>query len=119
MLRIICKSKIHQCTVTKANIRYMGSITIDETLLDASDILPNERVQIVNLNNGSRIETYVLKGKRNSGVICMNGGAALWANVGDELIIISYAIVEDSEARSYKPKVVFVKKNNKIKKIIG
>lgn len=117
MQRIMCKSKIHLCRVTKANIRYMGSITIDEALLEASDILPNERVQIVNLNNGSRIETYALKGKRNSGVICMNGGAALWADVGDELIVIAYGVMDDDEIRTHKPKVVFVDGKNKIKRI--
>ena len=119
MQRIMCKSKIHRCIITKANIKYMGSITIDEALLEAADILPNERVQIVNLNNASRIETYVLKGKRNSGTICMNGGAALWADIGDEIIIISYALMEDGEIKTHKPKVVFVDGKNKIKTLKG
>src|SRR3989338_9145247 len=93
MLRVLMKSKIHGATVTEANLRYTGSITIDKKLLNASDICPFERVQIVNLNNGSRVETYVLEGPAGSGAICMNGAAARWAEVGDKVIIISYSLL--------------------------
>lgn len=114
MLRTICKSKIQGCRVTETNLEYMGSITIDSALLEAADILLNEKVQIVNLNNGSRVETYVMEGKKNSGSICMNGAAARWAQVGDKIIIISYALMETKDAISYKPKIVFVDERNKI-----
>lgn len=114
MFRTMYKSKIQGARVTEANLEYVGSITIDESLLEAADILPNERVQIVNLNNGSRIETYVIAGKKGSGAICMNGGAARWALVGDRLLIISYAIMETKDAVVFKPKVIFVNDKNKI-----
>lgn len=114
MFRTMYKSKIQGVRVTEANLEYVGSITIDESLLEAADILPNERVQIVNLNNGSRIETYVIAGKKGSGAICMNGGAARWALVGDRLLIISYAIMETKDAVVFKPKVIFVNDKNKI-----
>lgn len=110
------KSKIHGATVTEANLKYTGSITIDKTLLKASDILPFERVQIVNLNNGSRVETYVLEGAAGSGTICMNGAAARWAEVGDKVIIISYSLMEDRKISKHRPKVVFVSEKNKAKK---
>ena len=113
MLRIMCKSKIHRATVTDANLKYMGSITIDKKLLIASDIYPDERVQVVNLNNGSRVETYVLEGKAGSGVICMNGPAARWAQVGDEIIIISYGLMDSKESKDCKHKIVFVDSKNK------
>ncbi|MBI3990923.1 MAG: aspartate 1-decarboxylase [Candidatus Omnitrophica bacterium] len=116
MLRIVCKSKIHRVKVTDANLKYMGSITIDGELLDAADILHGEKVQVVNLNNGSRMETYCLPGKRKSGVVCMNGAAARLAQVGDEVIIISYCLVETDEAKKMKPKVVFVNERNRIGK---
>ncbi len=109
------KSKIHQATVTEANLRYEGSITIDETLLQAADILPGEKVQVVNLNNGSRIETYCLAGAPGSGIVCLNGGAARWAQVGDTVILISYGLVDDREAREIHRKVVFVDRNNRIR----
>ena len=111
------KSKIHRATVTEANLNYMGSITIDKNLMDAAGILPNEKVQIVNNNNGARLETYVIEGERNSGVICLNGAAARLVQKGDSVIIICYCIVNEEEARSIKTKVVFVDENNKIKKI--
>lgn len=114
MLRIMCKSKIHNATVTDANLKYTGSITIDRKLLKEADILEGERVQIVNLNNGSRVETYVMPGKENSGTICMNGAAARWAQAGDNVIIISYCIAEEKEINKFKPKIVFVDKNNRI-----
>jgi len=114
-LRFIYKSKIHGATVTEANLKYTGSITIDAKLLARADILPNERVQIVNLNNGSRVETYVMPGKPNSGIICMNGAAARWASPGDTIIIISYCLLDDEGAKVYKPKVIFVDGKNRAK----
>jgi len=114
MFRTVYKSKIQGAIVTEANLEYVGSITIDEDLLDAADIIPNERVQIVNLNNGSRVETYVIPGKKGSGVICMNGGAARWAVVGDRILVISYVMMEAKDAVIFKPKVIFVNDKNKI-----
>lgn len=113
MLRTMCKSKIHRATVTDANLKYMGSITIDKKLLLAADIYPDERVQVVNLNNGSRIETYVLEGKSGSGIICMNGPAARCAEVGDIVIIISYGLMDSKESKACKHKVIFVDGKNK------
>jgi aspartate 1-decarboxylase len=114
MFRTIYKSKIQGAIVTEANLEYVGSITIDEDLLAAADIIPNERVQVVNLNNGSRLETYVIPGKKGSGVICMNGGTARWAVVGDRILVISYAMIEAKDAEAFKPKVIFVNEKNKI-----
>jgi len=102
--------------VTQAELYYEGSITIDEVLLAAADILPNEKVEILNVNNGSRIETYAIKGKRNSGIICLNGPSARSAHPGDELIILSYAQVENSAAKNIKPKIIYVNEKNRIKK---
>ncbi|MBN1405500.1 MAG: aspartate 1-decarboxylase [Candidatus Omnitrophica bacterium] len=113
MLRIIMKSKIHNATVTEANINYQGSITIDSALLKKTDILPGEKVQVINLSNASRIETYVIEGKDNSGIICMNGGAAQYAKPGDKLIIVAYALADSKEATGFKPKIVIVDANNK------
>jgi aspartate 1-decarboxylase len=107
MIIEICKSKIHKVTVTEANLQYVGSITIDEALMDAANLIENEKVQIVNINNGERLETYVIKGERGSGVICMNGPAARKVVVGDVIIIISYAQMEFEEARNFKPWIVF------------
>jgi len=112
----IVKSKIHRATVTEANIDYVGSITVDEDLMDASNLIANEKVQVLNLNNGERLETYVIKGKRNSGVICLNGPAARKVLVGDEVIVISYAQMEFEEAKKFTPSLVFPDKNNRIKK---
>lgn len=112
MFRIMMKSKIHKATVTEANLQYVGSITIDTALLEAADILPNEKVQVVNNNNGARFETYVIPGERNSGVICLNGAAARKVQVGDQVIIISYVMLTDEAAHSYKPKVIFVNDAN-------
>lgn len=117
MFRTMMKSKIHRATVTEANLQYVGSITIDTELLEASDILPNEKVQIVNNNNGARFETYVIPGDRNSGVICLNGAAARQVQVGDQVIIISYAMLTNEEIQGYNPKVVFVNGNNQPIKI--
>ncbi len=114
MLRTICKSKIHRATITETNLHYMGSITIDEELLMAADIMPNERVQIVNLHNGSRVETYVLAGEKGSGKICLNGAAARWGHKGDLIIIISYCLMTDEEAKNYQPKVITVNEKNKL-----
>ncbi|MHB8126004.1 MAG: aspartate 1-decarboxylase [Desulfitobacteriaceae bacterium] len=112
MFRTIMKSKIHRAVVTEANLQYVGSITIDSALMEAADILPNEKVQVVNNNNGNRLETYVITGEKNSGIICLNGAAARLVQVGDEVIIISYGIFTDEAAREYKPKVVFVDGKN-------
>ncbi|HAN17873.1 MAG: aspartate 1-decarboxylase [Bacteroidetes bacterium GWC2_33_15] len=103
----VVKSKIHKVTVTEANLQYVGSITIDQDLMDASNIIENEKVQIVNLNNGERLETYVIKGKRGTGEICLNGPAARKATVGDVIIIISYASMDFEEAKNFKPRLIF------------
>jgi len=103
----ICKSKIHKVTVTEANLQYVGSITIDEDLMDAANIIENEKVQVVNINNGERLDTYVIKGKRGSGTVCLNGPAARKAAIGDVVIIISYAIMDFEEAKTFKPWIVF------------
>jgi aspartate 1-decarboxylase len=107
MLIEVVKSKIHNVSVTEANLNYIGSITIDENLMDAANIIENEKVQVVNINNGERLETYVIKGKRGSGDICLNGPAARKVVIGDVVIIISYATLEFNEARSFKPSIVF------------
>ena len=103
----VVKSKIHKVTVTEANLQYVGSITIDEDLMEAANIMENEKVQVVNINNGERLETYVIRGKRGSGEICLNGPAARKAAVGDVIIIISYAFLTPEEARSFRPSLVF------------
>jgi aspartate 1-decarboxylase len=107
MLLNILKSKIHRVQVTEANLEYIGSITIDEALMDAANIIPNEKVQVVDVNNGERIETYVIKGERGSGCVCLNGPAARKVAVGDIVIIMSYASMDFEEAKSFKPAVVF------------
>ncbi len=117
MLLNLLKAKIHCATVTEANLHYMGSITIDEALLDASGILPNERVQVVDNNNGARLETYVIPGPKGSGVICLNGAAARCAQPGDVVIIMAYAFMDETEARNYKPTVVMVDEKNQLKEI--
>ncbi len=103
----LVKSKIHKVTVTEANLQYVGSITIDEDLMEASNIIENEKVQVVNINNGERLETYVIKGERGSGEICMNGPAARKVAVGDVVIIISYASMDFEEAKNFSPKIIF------------
>lgn len=110
----IVKSKLHNVTVTDANLNYIGSITIDEDLLDAANMIPNEKVQIVNNNNGERFETYIIKGRRGSGDICLNGAAARKVAVGDIVIIISYASMEFEEAKKYQPIFVFPGDGNKL-----
>lgn len=114
MWLFIQKSKIHRATITEANLNYVGSITIDEDLMDAANLIEGEKVQIVNNNNGERIETYVIKGKRGSGVICLNGAAARKAEVGDIVIIIAYAMMTPEEAKTFKASNVFPDENNKI-----
>ena len=103
----VVKSKIHKVRVTDANLQYVGSITIDEDLMDAANLIENEKVQVVNLNNGERLETYVIKGGRNTGMICLNGPAARKAEVDDIIIIISYASMDFEEAKSFKPRIIF------------
>jgi len=115
----IMKSKIHRAKVTEANLNYVGSITIDEDLMDNADLMKNEKVQIVNNNNGNRFETYVIPGERGSGMICLNGAAARLVHPGDIVIIISYGMLEMNEAKSYNPKIVFVDENNKVIEIKG
>lgn len=119
MLLTSLKAKIHCATVTEANLRYMGSITIDETLLAAANILPNEKVQVVNNNNGCRLETYVIKGAKDSGIICLNGAAARLVQPGDTVIIIAYALMTEQEVRSFSPRVVMVDGDNRIIEVKG
>lgn len=118
MWREMMKSKIHRATVTAANLNYMGSITIDAALLEAADILPYEKVQVVNNNNGARLETYAIPGERGSGVICMNGAAARLAQPGDVVIIISYALFSREELAAHRPKVVFVNERNALLEVV-
>ena len=103
----VVKSKIHRVTVTEANLNYIGSITIDEDLLDAANLIANEKVSIVNNNNGERFETYIIKGERGSGVVCLNGAAARKAQPGDIIIVMSYAMMDFEEAKTFKPSLVF------------
>ncbi|MDR1226852.1 MAG: aspartate 1-decarboxylase [Prevotellaceae bacterium] len=103
----VLKSKIHQVTVTEANLYYVGSITIDEDLMDAANLIANEKVTVVNINNGERLDTYVIKGKRGSGVICMNGPAARKCQTGDVVVIMSYAQMDFEEAKRFTPSIVF------------
>lgn len=114
MLIQVLKSKIHRVKVTQAELHYVGSVTIDEDLMDASQIIENEKVQIVNVNNGERFETYVIKGPRKSGIICLNGPAARKAQVGDVVIIISYGTIEFEKAKSWTPILLFPDSNNKL-----
>lgn len=107
MLIEVVKSKIHKVTVTEADLHYMGSITIDEDLMDAANLIENEKVQVVNINNGERLDTYVITGARGSGIICLNGPAARKAVVGDVVIIISYTMLDFEEAKSFVPTIIF------------
>jgi aspartate 1-decarboxylase len=107
MLIEVLKSKIHRVTVTEANLSYVGSIAIDEDLMDAANIIQNEKVQIVNINNGERLDTYVINGERGSGAICMNGAAARKVQVGDIILVMSYATMEFTEAKEFRPKIIF------------
>jgi aspartate 1-decarboxylase len=110
----VLKSKLHRVKVTQAELHYVGSITIDEDLLDAADMIAGQRVQIVNVNNGERFETYTIKGERGSGQICLNGPAARKVQVGDILIVIAYALMEWEEAKQFQPRLVFPDENNRV-----
>ncbi|MDR3712497.1 MAG: aspartate 1-decarboxylase [Puia sp.] len=110
----ILKSKVHRASITEANLNYVGSLTLDEDLMDAANMIGNEKVQVVNVNNGSRIETYLIKGKRGSGVCCLNGPAARHGAVGDIVIIITYASMDFEEAKRFKPWIVFPKEGNRL-----
>lgn len=117
MLRYMLKSKIHRAVVTDADLNYVGSITIDQDLMDAADIIANEKVTIVNNNNGERFETYVIEGERGSGTICLNGAAARLVQRGDVVIILTYTILNDKECPGYQPKLVYVNNRNEIEKV--
>ncbi|MBA4494492.1 aspartate 1-decarboxylase [Paenactinomyces guangxiensis] len=119
MFRTMMKAKIHRATVTEANLQYVGSVTIDQDILDSVDILPNEKVQIVNNNNGARLETYVIPGARGSGTICLNGAAARLVQPGDQVIIMSYAMMDESAARTHRPKIAIMNDKNQIETLIG
>ena len=110
----VLKSKIHRAVITEANLHYVGSLTLDEDLMDAANFIEHEKVQIVNVNNGERLETYLIKGKRGSGTVCLNGPAARKGSVGDVVVIISYATMDFEEAKKFKPAVVFPKEENKL-----
>ncbi|MEE1940891.1 aspartate 1-decarboxylase [Streptomyces sp. TRM 70361] len=119
MLRTMFKSKIHRATVTEADLHYVGSVTVDADLMEAADLLPGELVHIVDITNGARLETYVIEGKRGSGVIGINGAAAHLVHPGDLVILISYAQLEDAEARAFRPRVVHVDTDNRIVELGG
>ena len=110
----ILKSKVHRAVITEANLHYVGSLTLDEDIMDAAHMIENEKIQVVNVNNGERIETYLIKGKRGSGVCCLNGPAARRGMVGDVVVIISYCSMPFEEARQFKPWIVFPKDGNKL-----
>ena len=111
----VLKSKLHHVMVTEANLHYVGSITIDETLMKAANLIENEKVQVLNMNNGERLETYVIKGKKDSGVICLNGPAARKVAVGDQVVVISFCTMDFEDAKFFKPTIVFPDNNNRIK----
>lgn len=119
MFRTMMKGKIHRAAVTEANLDYVGSITIDRDILDAVDMLPNEKVAVVNNNNGARFETYIIAGERGSGVICVNGAAARLVQPNDIVIIISYALVAEEQVRTHEPKIAIMGKGNTIAEMIG
>jgi len=110
----ILKSKIHRAVITEANLHYVGSLTLDEDMMDAANIIENEKVQVVNVNNGERLETYVITGKRGSGICCLNGPAARRGMTGDVIVIISYALIDFEKAKDFKPWLVFPKEGNKV-----
>ncbi len=118
MFRTMMKAKIHRATVTEANLNYVGSITIDQNLLDQVGILPHEKVQIVNNNNGARLETYVIAGERGSGVVCLNGAAARLVQPDDVVIIVSYAMLTEEELADFKPKIAIMGEHNQVKEIV-
>lgn len=117
MILNMLKSKIHRAVVTQAELNYVGSITIDKALMDAANILENEKVQIVDINNGNRFETYAISGKPNSGVMCLNGAAARCVQPGDKIIVMTYCFIDEEEAKKHKPIVVFVNENNSVNEI--
>lgn len=119
MIRHMMKSKIHKAKVTGADLNYIGSITIDSYLMEQADILANEKVQVVNNSNGARLETYVIPGERNSGTVCLNGAAARLVQVGDEVIIITYTMLDNEELKNFTPKIIFVDHNNSIDSILS
>jgi len=118
MFRMMMGSKLHRATVTEADLNYVGSITIDSALLNAAGMLPNEKVHVVNNNNGARFETYIIEGEAGSGVICVNGAAARLVQKGDIVIILSYVYMSDEEARQHEPTVLLMDKNNKVEQVI-
>jgi len=118
MQRTMLKSKIHGARVTQADLNYIGSVTIDRDLLDAVDLIPNERVLVVNLENGTRLETYVFEGEAGSGVIGMNGGCARHCQPGDRVLIMAFASLDDAEARRHKPRVVFTDEKNRVERML-
>lgn len=118
MLRTLCKSKIHGAVVTEANLQYTGSLTLDALLMRAAELVPYEQVQVVNLNNGSRFETYCIEGAPGSGTVCLNGAAARLAVVGDRLIVISYAQLAEDELEGFAPKLVFVNDQNQVRHVV-
>ncbi|TVY04601.1 aspartate 1-decarboxylase [Cohnella terricola] len=119
MFRQMMKAKIHRATVTEANLNYVGSVTIDQDLMELVDILPDEKVQIVNNNNGARFETYVIPGPRGSGVICLNGAAARLVLPGDKVIIINYGLMSDEEARRHRPRIAILDDNNRVAELLA
>lgn len=114
MNRFMCKSKVHRATITQAELHYEGSLTLDAELMDEAGLIPYEKIQVVNINNGKRFETYIIEGERHSGTICLNGAAARLGMVGDRVILIAYGMFSDEELAHFKPKVVFVDEHNKI-----
>ena len=110
----ILKSKIHRAVITEANLNYVGSLTLDEDLMDAANLIENEKIQVVNVNNGERLETYIIKGARGSGIVCLNGPAARKGAEGDVVIVISYALMDFEEAKKFKPTILFPKQGNRL-----
>lgn len=117
MFRTMCKSKLHNLSVTDTQLSYKGSITIDKELLEKADIFPYEKVQVLNINNGERFETYVIAAGRKSGIVCLNGPAARLGQIKDKLLVISYVLIDEKDLKNYKPKIIFVNEKNKIKRI--
>ena len=115
MQRIMCKSKVHRATVTDADLNYEGSLTLDKDLMREANLLPYEKVQVVNINNGTRAETYIIEGEAGTGEVCINGALARWAHVGDLVIIIAYAAVDESELKEFKPDIILVDEKNRVK----
>lgn len=110
----VLKSKVHRAVITEANLNYVGSLTLDEDLMDAANMIENEKVQVVNVNNGERLETYLIRGKRGSGIVCLNGPAARKGMTGDVVVIISYAQMDFEKARTFRPAVIFPKEGNRL-----